>query len=90
MKNDTYEDQKSKIESNVKTITILSIVFGIAGLLLLIWGVYLKYKNEIQTYGEFGDFVSGTAVASFTLASILLIYLAFLGQKKQLLIQEII
>ncbi|MDP3470220.1 MAG: putative phage abortive infection protein [Daejeonella sp.] len=61
---------------------------GLIGVLSIFW--YLC-KNEETGFGinQLGDFMSGTVAALWSLAGLFFIYIAFLGQKQQILNQQL-
>lgn len=92
------ESRKTVIESKVAvlstkidTYTKWAWGFVIAGAVITLFGIimYLCTNNE-SGYGLnlLGDFMAGTVASIWSLAGLFFIYVAFLGQKQQLLNQQ--
>lgn len=62
-------------------------LLGIAGIALVLWAVH-QFAPTSEELSRFGAFLSGTVVAVWSLAGLILIYVAFLGQQRQVLLQE--
>lgn len=86
------EEQITKLESSIesyKAFAIVFIIFGFASIFIF-YGILIKaspaQKDLIDKLGS----ISGGVVSSiFSLAGLFLVYVAFLGQKQQLLYQQI-
>lgn len=60
-------------------------VIGITGLLIGLWGIHQFRPNEL---GHLGDFIGGTVGPLWSIAGLLLVYVAYLAQREQLKIQQ--
>lgn len=84
-KEHTQIDAKiTKTERNIKQFQIFAIVLFSLGLVIVVYGLFNINNLELN---ELGDFYAGTVGISWTLCSVVLIYIAFLGQKMQLQLQ---
>jgi hypothetical protein len=64
------------------------VAFGLGGL-FLIFGVYKTYPCfELSNLGALGSYLQGTTAAFWALAGLCLIYVAFLGQRLQIYLQN--
>ncbi len=78
--------------SQIKTYTTWAWRFVWAGAITaLLSTIFYFFKNTEQGFGLnlLGDFMSGTVASIWSLAGLFFIYVAFLGQKQQLLNQQI-
>lgn len=92
------ESRKTQIESNIAilstkidTYTKWAWGFVIAGAIIALFGVIIYLcTNKDSGYGLnlLGDFMAGTVASIWSLAGLFFIYVAFLGQKQQLLNQQ--
>lgn len=93
------DSRKTEIESNIEslgtkieTYTKWAWGFVIIGAIITIFGViFYLCKNTESGYGLnlLGDFMAGTVASIWSLAGLFFIYVAFLGQKQQLLNQQL-
>jgi len=93
------EDRKSKIESEINelnekinTFTKRAWKFVWGGVIISILAViFYLCKNTEKGFGLnlLGDFMAGTVASIWSLAGLFFIYVAFLGQKQQLLSQQL-
>lgn len=70
-----------------KLLIWISIISTLAGVYFLSVGIIKYYQNPALTFDDWsnlGQFVSGFAVAFFTLATILLITLAYINQREEI------
>jgi len=82
-------------EKKEKNIQLIILIFGGICLLLIFAGFYFGF-NGYQVFDmnldkgmeSFGNYASGTVVAFWSLAGVILIFIAFLGQKLELLYQK--
>lgn len=81
-------DSKS-IDRKINFFTWLAWICIILGLGVLILGFSLFFWKKIPDLNELGGFLSGTLASVWSLSGLFFIYVAFLGQKKQLLLQQI-
>jgi len=80
------------LSTKIKAYTQLTWVLVVLGALAFIFGMSHFQMGKAETfynYNLIGDFYSGTVGSIWSLAGLFLIYVAFLGQKQQLLYQEI-
>lgn len=78
--------------SQIKTYTTWAWGFvWVGAIIALLSTIFYFLKNTEQGFGLnlLGDFMSGTVASIWSLAGLFLIYVAFLGQKQQLLNQQI-
>lgn len=68
--------------------TIAAFAFVIAGFVAWHW-VHQDNKPSLNDWGNYGSYLQGTVASLWSLAGTLLIFVAFLAQKQQLLRQEI-
>lgn len=90
----SIEQKSNKLEADIDRlngrIRIFSnwawrfVVLGFLILFLGIWAYIGKYKELDFGLDLIGDFTAGTVSSVWSLAGLLFIYIAFLGQKQQL------
>lgn len=82
----------SKLDSKIKTYSNWAWGFVIFGVIItIISTIYfarMTYGNEFEL-NLLGDFLSGSVASIWSLAGLFFIYVAFLGQKQQLLNQQL-
>lgn len=86
------EKELEKLASKINAYTKWAWTFVIIGLVISIFGiVYFIFTNEDTGFGldKLGDFMSGSVTAIWSLSGLFFIYIAFLGQKQQLLNQQL-
>lgn len=91
-KNDEYNEQILKLDKDIKTYTCWAWSFVVGGFIVGILGVFLyctRCSNESFGLNLLGDFYGGSVASIWSLAGLFFIYVAFLGQKQQLLNQQI-
>ena len=96
---DKFIEEESKvklkikiIDSTIETYTSIAWALVIIGVLLVFWSFYDFVKNNTEpgyTLNLYGDFLSGSVGSLWALAGILFLYVAFLGQRQQILYQKI-
>ncbi|WP_233900529.1 putative phage abortive infection protein [Tenacibaculum piscium] len=82
----------SELSIKIKTFTNWAWIFVWIGFGITLFGtVYYIFKNTEVGYGLnlLGDFMAGTVSSIWSLAGLFFIYVAFLGQKQQLLNQQV-
>jgi hypothetical protein len=79
------EAQTAKNQSLIKKLEGVAIALFVLGFLVFVFGLVKLSELKLN---ELGDFYAGTVGVLWTLASITLIYVSFLGQKIQLLTQS--
>lgn len=89
-----FRAEINQIDGKIRLFTILAWIFIIIGILIFTSGITLyiiSYKDPQQFYNldALGDFLSGSVASLWSLAGLFLIYVAFLGQKQQILNQQI-
>lgn len=77
------------IERRVRIFSCLGWFFVIGGAIFGSIGVYfqLKSNQNVIKFHEIGDFIGGTVASLWALSGLFFIYVAFLGQQKQMLFQ---
>ena len=86
-KEDQLEEPNTKgLERWIVFCIILAVIFVIAGF----FSVYLfKYNSgEWAPLSEFGDYTGGSVSSLWSLAGLLIIFVAFLGQRKEIRLQQ--
>lgn len=88
----TPESNKKKLERKIKSFTIIAWSFlGIGGAVIvwtLVFSINWAELVSIDSYNALGDYWSGTVTTIWTLGSIFFIYVAFLGQRLQIILQS--
>ncbi|MBP4137257.1 hypothetical protein [Flavobacterium geliluteum] len=88
----SIERQISKIDiliTNYRTLAISIIVIGFL-LIFVFYGILLGGNtNQNEIIDKLGSISGGVVSSSFSLAGLFLVYVAFLGQKQQILYQQI-
>ena len=87
---------ETKSESEISYKWGIRICIGLAALLVILGFVaaYVGYKaprhddNFLNDLGNFGSYLQGTTASFWSLAGLLIIFVAFLAQKQQLKQQE--
>ncbi|WP_334127020.1 hypothetical protein [Empedobacter brevis] len=69
--------------------TIVAWIFVLIGFIIVGFSVNYYIKNDKFELNELGDFLSGSVASTWSLAGLLFVYVAFLGQKQQLLQQQL-
>jgi hypothetical protein len=87
------DKQKSRITESILKIgiwisSIAAFMFVVAGFVAWRW-VHSENKTGLDDWGNYGSYLQGTVASLWSLAGTLLIFVAFLAQKQQLLRQEI-
>ncbi|MDH1602313.1 MULTISPECIES: putative phage abortive infection protein [unclassified Empedobacter] len=73
----------------INIYTILAWVFVLIGFIIVGFSINYYLKNDKFELNELGDFLSGSVASTWSLAGLLFVYVAFLGQKQQLLQQQL-
>src|SRR5688572_24013814 len=76
----TIERQIALLTRAVKGAVVAGIATAIAAV--------FAFTNSAEDLGRLGSFLAGTVGIAWSLAALLLIYFAFLGQRRQILNQE--
>jgi len=89
--NQEYKDIEKKINF-FKWLAWSIIIIGLIEYILCITILWIRNINllniTLQKYSYLGDLLSGTVVAFWSLGGVLFIYIAFLGQKQDLILQR--
>lgn len=92
IKKQLLEPLINELESKVKKFTNWAWTFVYIGIAIFIFGIcnYI-FPNILEklTLNELGDFFAGSVASTWSLAGLFFIYVAFLGQKQQLVNQQI-
>lgn len=74
-----------KLKKRSGRFTGIAWICVIVGVIVTVSGIFAMWGSDLN---EIGDFVGGTAGALWGLAGLFFIYVAFLGQKEQLIYQQ--
>jgi len=85
---DSLESKQIRIERWIKFFGVFCFLFVIAGLLFGAHGVRWFELNSAEGLESLGNFSGGAVAAFWSLAGVILIFIAFLGQKLELLYQK--
>ena len=90
--NEETNKQKPKITESILKIgiwvsSVAALLFVIAGFVAWRW-IHQEAKPTLNDWGSYGSYLQGTVASLWSLAGTLLIFVAFLAQKQQLLRQE--
>ncbi len=88
----TIKSDLHKISKKINFFTICAwflIILGFIIALITIVNFPLKVTSDDYNLNLLGDFLSGTVALTWSLAGLFFIYIAFLGQKQQMLHQQI-
>ncbi|WP_416438857.1 putative phage abortive infection protein [Phnomibacter sp. MR] len=85
-----FETQISELESKIKTYLNWAWGFVIGGFAIVVLGLFLYLCRNSSNYNLnlLGDFYGGAVASVWSLAGLFFIYVAFLGQKQQILNQQ--
>jgi len=86
------EPKVKELETKTKNYTYWAWAFVIIGFVVASIGLYAYFNQNEQnqfTLNELGDYFAGTVASAWALAGLFFIYVAFLGQKQQLINQQI-
>jgi len=86
------EEELNKLKDQIETYTQYTWFFVWLGFGVSMLGIVFYYcKHTLEEFGLnlLGDFMAGTVASIWSLAGLFLIYVAFLGQKQQLLNQQL-
>lgn len=84
------KENSVKYENESKKYLVIAWVFVFLGFLPVFYGLKYCLVAEFGTcsLNEFGDFIGGVSGALWALAGLFFIYVAFLGQRSQLVLQK--
>lgn len=90
-KEKAVNEENKKLGRQINQFTKLAWAFIFIGIVIALVGVYSFIPDAGKTWklNELGDFISGTVASLWSLAGLFFIYVAFLGQKQQLLNQQL-
>lgn len=77
-----------KLQSKIKLFTTIAWLLIGAGIIILFFSLWIYYYDPTMTLSELGDFLAGSMTAAWSLAALFFIYIAFLGQKQQMIYQQ--
>lgn len=90
VKSEETEEEVKRIERRIKSLQSnwiwACILIGVAIILL---GICHPTQKNGLTLNEFGDWLGGTLASLLSLVGIIYIYIAFLGQKQQVMLQQL-
>jgi hypothetical protein len=81
--------EEKKIEAHTKTIQTIGWGLVAIGVLVSIPGLAWFFLGDWDNPHELGDFLGGTVASCWGLAGLMFIYVAFLGQCRQALLQRL-
>lgn len=85
---DSVIDQSlATIETQIRMYSVAAGALVAVGVVTAVWGVF-QFSASPEDLSRLGGFLSGAVTALWSLAGLLLIYVAFLGQRRQILHQE--
>ncbi len=88
VKQQDLESVQEKIEKRISRFDKLWKFFILLGVIAVLIGLYFFDMRSDKGLESLGNYSAGTVVAFWSLAGVVLIYLAFLGQKQELLLQK--
>jgi hypothetical protein len=91
-RNTEYEIKVVELEGSITTYTKWAWIFVWVGFLIGVIGLIffiVSGSDNVYSLNLLGDFYGGTVASLWSLAGLFFIYVAFLGQKQQLLNQQI-
>jgi hypothetical protein len=92
-KKEKRESEIATLEKRINTFNKITWFFVSIGFIIVAFGCYKFYFTEFvaNTFklNELGDFYAGSVASAWSLAGLLFIYIAFLGQKQQMIYQQI-
>ncbi|MEP6821946.1 MAG: putative phage abortive infection protein [Chthoniobacterales bacterium] len=88
--------ERKKLQRRIAVWTCVAVILVLAGLGSATWYAYwylwpsyrAAFPPDSEEMARFGSFLQGAAGSVFALASVLFIYVAFLGQRVQILLQQ--
>lgn len=86
MSKDDMELQKLK--SKIWRFSAIAWLLVCIGIVILVFALSKYYYDENMTLSALGDFLAGSMTAAWSLAGLFFIYVAFLGQKQQMIYQQ--
>jgi hypothetical protein len=75
------------LQDSIERWKAFCFVLIVGALLIAGWSIW-EYNQPTFNLNELGDFLGGVVGPLFSLAGLIIIYVAFLGQKQQLLLQQ--
>ncbi|MFZ1320005.1 MAG: putative phage abortive infection protein [Ignavibacteria bacterium] len=86
--NEAIKIKEESIERRISRFWKFCIFLIVLGFAVGILGIFIFEMNGKDEFEKFGNFSAGTVASIWSLAGIVLIYIAFLGQKLELLYQK--
>ena len=86
-KRERIAKESADVEVRIRWVETFGVFLICIGFVLAAFGV-CQLLNGVVKLGDLGSFLQGAVGAPFALAGAAFVYVAFLGQKKQSLIQE--
>lgn len=83
------ETEVSNLENDIIRFTKYAWLCVWVGVAIIIFIIFYYFIKKDLTLNEVGDFMSGTVASVWSLAGLFFIYVAFLGQKQQILNQQL-
>jgi hypothetical protein len=85
-----FETKISELETKILDFTKWAWGFVYGGFIIVALGLIIYFCKDINAFGLnlLGDFYGGSVASIWSLAGLFFIYVAFLGQKQQLLYQQ--
>ena len=80
--------EEEKLESHIKIFSRLGWSFVVLGAGFFIFGLYQHFYTPDLDLNELGSYLGGTVGSLWALAGLFFIYVAFLGQKVEMLYQR--
>ncbi len=90
-KEGTVNKKVDEIDSSIKTFSnsAWALVWVGLAIIILSFAFVFCFPKYNQVLNDFGTFVGGTVASLWSLAGLFFIYVAFLGQKQQLILQQL-
>lgn len=83
------QTEVQNLNSNIRLFTLLAWICIFIGIVLVVLALFKYYNDKVMELGDLGTFIGGTTGVLCSLSGIFFIYVAFLGQKQQLLNQQL-
>jgi hypothetical protein len=79
--------KQASLDRQMYWVRVIAVSLVVVGLVTLAWGLQ-QFGPTTTDLDGLGSFLSGTVGVVWSLAGIMMIYVAFLGQRRQMLLQE--
>lgn len=83
------EKEVIKLKKQIKNFEKVSWTFVALGTFAMFYAFYLHSDYSLNDYNELGSFIGGLVGSIWSLAGLFFVYVAFLGQRQQILNQEL-